>query len=62
MVEGNYPPSEREIVHNDQAVAIPGKSVNCFKGKGGCPVLEVMRGGQLTNADAIVNGGEGCGL
>ena len=62
MVEGNYPPSKWEIVHNDQAVAIPGKSVNCFEGKGGFPALEVMRGGQLTNTDAVVNGGEGCGL
>jgi len=42
VVEGNYPLSKWEIVHNDQAVSIPGEFADLLKVEGVSSVLKVI--------------------
>ena len=41
VVQGNHPPPKWEVVHNAQAVPIPGEVTDLSEGKGSRPSVEV---------------------
>ena len=62
MVQGNYPPPESGVVHNDETVTIPEEVSGLGKGECGSPCVEKGLGRQLMGTNAVFHGGKGCGM
>ena len=55
VVEGNYPPSEGGVVHNDQSISVPEKVIVVSEGKCGCPSVKGRQVKDLMCPYAVVD-------
>ena len=62
MIEGNYPPPQGGVVHNNQSIVVPEEIVRVSEGVGGGSLCKCGGARELVAAYAIINGRQSHGL